>query len=228
MVILLLPLEQGYPKYLHELGKHTNCPHLHELVRCFLYAQRNPTSKVSEHEVDISCCPIYSDEVQVFHSAVACFYAPSDLSGVNGMYRQRIRATPSWQGGPARYDCVFVEKDPKYPGFQGLHVAQVVLFFSFTHRLTYYPCALVRWFSPLGDSPCSETKMWQVKPDFDEQGNHVISVIHVNTILRAAHLIPIFGSTPIDRDIRLTDSLAAFASYYVNKFSDYHAHEVAF
>ena len=123
---------------------------------------------------------------------------------------------------------MFVEKVPKYPGFQGLHVAQVVLFFSFTHRLTYYPCALVHWFSPLGDSPCSETKMWQVKPDFDEQGNHVISVIHVNTILRAAHFIPIFGSTPIDRDIRLTDSLAAFASYYVNKFSDYHAHEVAF
>lgn len=146
-------------------------------------------------------------------------YAPSDLSGVNGMYRQCIRATPSWQGGPARYDCVFIEKDPKLPGFQGLHVAQVVLFLAFTHRVTCYPCALVRWFSPLGDSPCSETRMWQVKPDFDEQGNHLVSVIH---------LIPIFVSTPIDHDMQFTDSLAAFASYYVNKFSDYHAHEIAF
>lgn len=224
----MIILEQTYPKYLQELESHINCPHLHELVRRFLYAQHNPTSRVSEHEVDISCCPIYSDKVEVFQSAVACFYAPSDLSGVNGMYCQCIRATPSWQGGPACYDCVFIEKDPTLPGFQGLHVAQVVPFFSFTHRVTYYPCALVHWFSPLGDSPCSETRMWQVKPDFDEQGNHIVSVIHLNTILCAAHLIPVFGSTPIDHDIQFTDSLAAFASYYINKFSDYHAHEIAF
>jgi len=71
MVILLL--ERKYPKYLHDLGNYINCPHLHEIVRCFLYAQHNPTSRVSEHEVDISCCPIYSNEVQILQSAVACF-----------------------------------------------------------------------------------------------------------------------------------------------------------
>ena len=70
--------------------------------------------------------------------------------------------------------------------------------------------------------------MWQIKPDFDEQGNHIVSVIHLNTILHAAHVVPVFCSTPIDHDMKFTDSLAAFASYYVNKFSDYHAHEIAF
>ncbi|KAF8229839.1 hypothetical protein L208DRAFT_146329 [Tricholoma matsutake] len=46
------------------------------------------------------------------------YNAPSDLSGLGG-HRGHIRATP------ARYDCVFIDKDPELPGFHGLHVAQV-------------------------------------------------------------------------------------------------------
>ena len=53
------------------------------------------------------------------------------LQGINGIHWQRIHATSAWRNGPPRYDCVFVENDPTLPGFQGLYVAQVLLFFSF-------------------------------------------------------------------------------------------------
>ena len=35
-------------------------------------------------------------QVSVFHSAVATFYALSDISGIRGMRREHIRSTPSW------------------------------------------------------------------------------------------------------------------------------------
>ncbi|KIJ58570.1 hypothetical protein HYDPIDRAFT_66603, partial [Hydnomerulius pinastri MD-312] len=76
-----------------------------------------------------------------YNSAVATFYAPSELSGANGMYCQHIRACSSWCNGPPHYDCVFAEKDPSLPEFCGLFVAQVLLFFSFSYCNVFYPCA---------------------------------------------------------------------------------------
>jgi hypothetical protein len=70
--------------------------------------------------------------------------------------------------------------------------------------------------------------MWMVEPEYNAQGDRLVSVIHLDTILRPAHLIPIYGAHYIDRDLRHTDSLVAFAAYYVNKYSDYHAYEIAF
>jgi len=46
--------------------------------------------------------------------------------------------------------------------------------------------------------------------------------------MRPAHLIGIYGKDPIPRDLKHTDSLSAFAAFYVNKFSDYHAFHLAF
>ncbi|KAJ7934851.1 hypothetical protein B0H13DRAFT_1854847 [Mycena leptocephala] len=53
-----------------------------------------------------------------------------------------------------RYDCVFVEGDPDLPGFRGLLAARVLLFLSFKHLGIIYPCAVVTWFSAIGDEPC--------------------------------------------------------------------------
>lgn len=143
------------------------------------------------------------------------------------MRSKRIRATRAWHGLP-RNDCIFAEKDPNEAGFHGLHAAQALLFFSFYYGSKIYPCALVRWFIPTADHPCPDTGMWTVEPDTDEDGEPIISVIHLDCVVRGAHLIGVYGDTFLPRGFSFTDSLYAFDSYYINKYIDHHAHEIAF
>ena len=59
---------------------------------------------------------------------------------------------------------------------------------SVVHNKVTYPCALVSWFSTVGDLPCPEspdTGMWKVEPDFDAAGGRIISAMHLGTILIA-------------------------------------------
>ena len=70
--------------------------------------------------------------------------------------------------------------------------------------------------------------MWIVEPDQDEQGESVMSVIHLDCILRGAHLIGVAGTDMIPSKLKYSDSLNVFKLYYVNKYIDYHAHEIAF
>jgi hypothetical protein len=114
------------------------------------------------------------------------------------------------------------------PGFRGLYVARVRSFFSITHNKVKYPCALINSFSTIGESPCQETGMWMVKPDFDRTGNHTMSIIHLDSILRGAHLMGVSGSQFIPRHLKFTHTLDAFRAFYVNKYIDHHAHEIAF
>jgi hypothetical protein len=172
--------------------------------------------------------PRFHGKIAIHKSAISTFYAPSDLSGVGGMRREWIRATPSWRGGPARHDCVFVCTDPSLEGMRGLDVARVQLFFSLNFENVSYPCALVHWFSRIGDTPDEDTGLWMVEPDFDASGLPILAVIHIDTILRAAHLIGVCGEHFLPRDFSFNDSLDAFNSFYVNKFADHHAFEIAF
>lgn len=144
------------------------------------------------------------------------------------MRRELIRATPSWHHSGSRYDCVFAEKDPALAGFQGLHAARVRLFFSFVFDHVEYPCALVQWFSAVAEQPDALTGMWIVEPDYDVHGARLYGVIHLDAILRAAHLVPVFGSAILPNGFNPSWSLDAFQAFYVNKFADHHAHEVAF
>ena len=119
-------------------------------------------------------------------------------------------------------------QDPKLDGMRGLHVAQVLLFLSFNSCHTPYPCALVQWFVTVGDAPCSDTGMWIVKPELEDDGTQVTSIIHVDSIIQGAHLIGVYGDKFFPCDFSHFDSLSAFQAYYVNKFIDYHAYEIAF
>ncbi|KAJ7916405.1 hypothetical protein B0H13DRAFT_1871178 [Mycena leptocephala] len=51
--------------------------------------------------------PNFDGPITVQHSAIARFYAPSDLCGAGAMYRERIRSNPRWHGY-ARRDTVLV------------------------------------------------------------------------------------------------------------------------
>lgn len=202
-------------------------PNFTYLLRRFLYNQLHPDSE-SALDIPINHLPEFHGKISVYPSAIATFFAPSDICGIGGMRRERIRAVPSWRRGPARYDCIFVNTDPSAEGMRGLDVARVRAFFSFKLRGIDYPCALVHWFSRVGDEPDKNTGMWVVEPDFNFAGSPSAAIIHLDSILRAAHLMGICGKDFLPRNLTFSDSLDAFHSYYVNKFIDHHAFEIAF
>ena len=70
--------------------------------------------------------------------------------------------------------------------------------------------------------------MWMVERDWEEDGTQTMGVIHVDSIVRGAHLIPVFGEEFVPRHINFSNSLDYYAAYYVNKFADHHSHEIAF
>ncbi|KAI1782777.1 hypothetical protein LXA43DRAFT_1137866, partial [Ganoderma leucocontextum] len=225
--------EPHYPRWVGDLAAHVNIPSLPFLVSRFIFQQLHPDSDLPE---DPNALPACSSRIHIYHSAVATFYAPSDPSGIGGMHREHIRATPSWRKGPPRYDCVFVGADPSQRGFQSLLAARVRLFFSFRlcipwidpNVLQDMSCAVVEWFSAVDNEPDEETGLWVVEPDLDIDGARVLDVIDVKTIFRSAHLIPVFGEHPVPPYMKFSDSLDSYRAYYVNRYADHHAHEEIF
>ena len=105
-----------------------------------------------------------------------------------------------------------------------LLVARVLLFFSFSFNGKPHECALIHWFSVFGNQPDPDNGMWIVTPD-NFGGSRNLSVIHIDSIFRAAHLLPIFNTTPLPRTFNYTKTLDSFHGFYVNKYIDYHAYE---
>ncbi|KAG6818469.1 hypothetical protein H0H93_004738 [Arthromyces matolae] len=93
------------------LVEYLNIPNFPDLIARFLYQYEHPNFHGNLFEVPIDDCPEPVGRIRVFPSASATFFAPSNPSGVHGMFRERIRATPAWRRGPARYDCVFDFED---------------------------------------------------------------------------------------------------------------------
>ncbi|KAJ7871547.1 hypothetical protein B0H13DRAFT_2554444 [Mycena leptocephala] len=191
---------RSFPKDVTQLAAHIHQPRLLELIRRFLFDQINPNSPIPSSQIPLDSCPSFNGRIDSFLSAVTRFYAPSDLCGAGGMYRERIRANPNWHQQYPRYDTVFVVTDSDLQGMQGMVVGRVLLFFSVTHRDSYYPCALVHWIVHL-------------------------AVIHLDCIARGAHLLPVHGSAFLPHDFHFSYSLDAFRSFFVNRFVDHHTHE---
>ncbi|KAI0681639.1 hypothetical protein C8T65DRAFT_519149, partial [Cerioporus squamosus] len=180
---------RGYPHTVKDLGCRIGVENLTTLVSRFLFQQMLPDEPLPEDDTFLP--PLLgSMRIRIYHSAIATFYAPSDPSGVGGMHRKYIRATPSWQKGPPRYDCVFVGKDASLDGFRGLHAARVWTFFPIlvpcldgSDGDEWVPCVLVEWFSAVGDEPDEVTGLWKVEPDYFEDGRRMRDVIHVESLL---------------------------------------------
>ena len=148
------------------------------------------------------------------------------------MYRETIRSTPRWTRGEIpgpRRDCVFVSApgdETDSTTVNNLNLARVMAFFSFSRRKKVYPCALVHWFSTFGLEPDPDTGMWVVVPDYDNRGYRNMSVIHVDSIVRGAHLLPIFDKSKLPSTLNYTHSLDYFCGFYMNKYIDPHAFEL--
>ena len=56
-----------------------------------------------------------------------------------------------------------------------------------------------------------------------------MSVVHVDSMVRAAHLLPVFkGDATVPREINFSHTLDVFTAFYVNKYIYYHAFETVF
>lgn len=203
-------------------------PSLPALISQFLYEQQNPGLAVPVEDIPLSECPSYTGKVYTYPSAIARFHAPSDKSGLGGMLWERLRSVPRWRGGAERRDCVFIAQDEDLPGFRGLLVGQVLGFIKLMHEGITYPAAVISWFEMIGTHPCQQTNMWKVRRDLGANGQRQLKIVHLDAIVRGAHLIGIAGSAYIPYELDYTNSLDAFKAFYVNKFIDYHAHEIAF
>jgi hypothetical protein len=146
------------------------------------------------------------------------------------MHREYIRSSPNWYGsGRSRRDTVFVVEDEDMPGMKGMHVARLLLLFSYRDEYLdrILPCALVEWFVATTDDnePDDITGMWMVKPEY-VGGRRPIQVIHLESIFRGAHLLPVYGKGCLPETFSYIDALDAFKSFYVNPYVDHHAHQL--
>ncbi|KAF8554079.1 hypothetical protein OG21DRAFT_1413206 [Imleria badia] len=66
-----------------------------------------------------------------------------------------------------------------------------------------------------------------VTPSFHDDGSKIFSVIHLDSIIRLAHLLPIFGEDQVSSAMNCYNSLDLFHGFYVNRFIDHHAFKLA-
>ncbi|KAG2121641.1 hypothetical protein BD769DRAFT_1361185, partial [Suillus cothurnatus] len=110
----------------------------------------------------------------------------------------------------------------------GLEVARVCAFVSFQYRGEVYPCAVIHWFDKVGDAADEDTGMWIDRPGYRANNSPEHAVIHLDAIYHAAHLIPVYGTEFLPQELKFYHSYDAFQTYYVNKYVDHHAFEIAF
>ena len=85
----------------------------------------------------------------------------------------------------------------------------------------------MHWFSHSIDMPNEVTGMYTVKPDHLPNGQPVTAVVHLNTVFRVAHLLPIFSNHwALSKHQHHEQMLDLFSEFYVNKYIDHHTFEV--
>jgi hypothetical protein len=190
-----------------------------------MYRCNFPDSNITPEINDLPC---FKGDIRVHHSAVAQYYAPSDLCGKGGIHCETIHSNPSWfkKGGKClpRYDTVFVSVSEK-PGMEGMEIGRVLLFFSFRYHRQNWECALITWYPKRDDVADPDMKMWVVQPEVDEVGEPVVEVISLDAISWVAHLLPVFGKGRLPKTYDFRLALDLFAAYFVSPYADHHANE---
>ncbi|KAF9526776.1 hypothetical protein CPB83DRAFT_870277 [Crepidotus variabilis] len=143
---------------------YTKLPELpYALWRFLYYLQHDDVDRLP----DLHECPLFDGRIHVRHSAMATFYAPSDLCGT---------ANPSYHGH-SQYDTVFVVTDGSKEGIDGLEVARVKLFFAFEYKGKVFEFALINWYRNL------DTGMWMAELETDNKGRPTFEVIEVESMV---------------------------------------------
>ena len=219
-------LKSKYPRSVSMLANFIHKPDFPHALHIFIHQHNHP---YSSHLAPLDNS--FEGPIHVFHSAKVQYYAPSDLCGVGGMHNEVIHANPSYgHHGLPCFDTVFISVDDDKKVMGGLLVARVLLLFSFfdSYCGKDISCALVTWFIHMDDNPKpdKDNGMWKVCPECDENGGHPVQVVHLDTILRGAHLLPCYGVGFIPVELKCNDALDCWDAYFVNHFIDHHAHEL--
>jgi hypothetical protein len=129
------------------------------------------------------------------------------ISGVNSMHCEYFCATPSWRQEGPRYDCIYVNSEPKFKGVCGLEITCVLVFFSFVANDSEdeYECALIHWFG----TELDEKGLLLVEPAYDDDENPHLTIIHIDCIFRTAPLLPVFQTNQYIYNARHTQYLQA-------------------
>jgi hypothetical protein len=210
--------------YAQELATLLNEPQLILLCRRFLYDQLHAELQISPDDVTLQDCPPFDGKISRYNSGCAIFQAPSEDCSSNGMHRETVRSHPHWQNNGPRRDTVLIQNGDDSDPMDGMLVGRVLSFLSFAYNDVRYDTALVEWFLPYGDKPDAITGMWLVKPEKRDGRRHV-GLVHVECIVRACHLIGVYGKHHLPKDFQYTFTLDTFNLFYVNHYIDYHAHE---
>jgi hypothetical protein len=192
-----------------ELVNETEQPDFLPLIQQFLQDKLNSLVDINE---------IKDLPTGVYNSVRSVIYSPSDPSGKKGMRQEFIRAVQCWRGGRSRYDCIFVntEDDP-------LTVARACLFFQFAYRDIIYSCALLHWFMKPESELNELNGMWVVEPRLNPDGTRVSSIVNINALICAAHLLPVFDNKAVPRDLNCEETLDYFTIFYINRYVDHHS-----
>jgi hypothetical protein len=212
-----------YPKYLEKLMLHIQQPQFPLALCQFLFQHHYPNYEHPSSQ--IADCPPFAGKIHVHHLAVATFYSLSDLCGTGGMLCECICSNPSFKGNP-RCDTVFVvlDSDESQPGMHGMVIAHVLSLFSLSSQS--FSCTFVNWFI-LHDRKLqdADTGMWTVHLEWNHHtGKPVYQVIDVDTIVRGAHLLPVFGSHCVPEGFSDHNALDSYQLFFVNHYVDHYAH----
>ncbi|PPQ88480.1 hypothetical protein CVT25_012030, partial [Psilocybe cyanescens] len=95
--LLTTALESGYLHYLSTLAAYIGQPQFPFALRQFLFSLDHPDQQIPTKLVNF---PPIDGTIKVYHSAMATFYAPSDLCGTGGLHQEQIFLTPFFHGHP--------------------------------------------------------------------------------------------------------------------------------
>lgn len=70
----------------------------------------------------------------------------------------------------------------------------------------------MEWFERITDTSEEETGMWLVQPELTLHNTRHASVIHLDTVLRGAHLLPYFGDKFVPIELHYSTTLDNFHS----------------
>jgi hypothetical protein len=108
-----------------------------------------------------------------------------------------------------------------------MEVARAILFLSFTYQMQTFSCVLVEWFTTRPER-CPHTGMWIVDRDYEHDGSRSMELIDLDTVIRGAHLIPVFGEGFVSTELTYDNSLDMYDTFYVNHYADHNAFEIIY
>ena len=91
----------------------------------------------------------------------------------------------------------------------------------------FFLYAVVQWFLYVIDSCDPDIGIYLVAPSTNDNDTPDTSIIHIDCIFHTVHLISIYDVNFLPHEITPHDNYNMFCTYYVNKYVDHHAFEVA-